>query len=129
MALSPSPPSTPRRYPGFDMNALNVAGRTIALDKEGYLEHLSDWNESVAEALAQRDNIVLTPAHWEILLLLRQFHQRFEHSPPMRILVKSVKQELGEEKGNSIYLLQLFPGSPAKLAARIAGLPRPTHCL
>ena len=111
------------------MNTLIVGNRTLALDKEGYLEELSAWDESVAEALAQRDDITLTAAHWEILNLLRDFYQRFEHSPPMRVLVKSVKQALGEEKGNSIYLLQLFPGSPAKLAARIAGLPRPTHCL
>jgi tRNA 2-thiouridine synthesizing protein E len=111
------------------MQTLIVGERSLALDKEGYLQNLADWDESVAHALAERDNIELTPAHWEILHLLRDFHQRFEHSPPMRVLVKSVKQSLGEDKGNSIYLLQLFPGSPAKLAARIAGLPRPTHCL
>jgi tRNA 2-thiouridine synthesizing protein E len=43
--------------------------------------------------------------------------------------VSLVRRELGEEKGRSVYLLTLFPGSPAKLAARIAGLPRPEHCL
>lgn len=111
------------------MNTLTVGERTIPLDKEGYLQNLADWDESVAAALAERDGITLTPAHWEILRLLRDFHRRFEHSPPMRVLVKSVKQALGEDKGNSIYLMQLFPGSPAKLAARIAGLPRPTNCL
>ncbi|MCZ6459336.1 MAG: TusE/DsrC/DsvC family sulfur relay protein, partial [Gammaproteobacteria bacterium] len=37
--------------------------------------------------------------------------------------------QLGAEKGTSIYLLKLFPGSPAKLLAKIAGLPRPTNCL
>lgn len=111
------------------MPMLSVGERSIPLDKEGNLENLQDWDESVALALARRESIELTPAHWEILLLLRDFHQRFEHSPPMRILVKSARQALGDDKGNSIYLMQLFPGSPAKLAARIAGLPRPTHCL
>jgi tRNA 2-thiouridine synthesizing protein E len=47
----------------------------------------------------------------------------------MRVLVKLVARELGREKGNSLYLLRLFPDSPAKLAAKIAGLPRPTNCL
>jgi tRNA 2-thiouridine synthesizing protein E len=47
----------------------------------------------------------------------------------MRPLVKYIGQRLGKEKGNSIYLLQLFPGSPAKLASKIAGLPRPENCL
>jgi tRNA 2-thiouridine synthesizing protein E len=47
----------------------------------------------------------------------------------MRPLVKQVREQLGEDKANSIYLMQLFPGSPAKLLAKIAGLPRPTNCL
>lgn len=111
------------------MNELKVGDRVIALDKEGYLKNLGDWDEAVAHALALHENIELTAAHWEIIQVLRDFHQRFEHSPPMRILVKSVKQALGEDKGNSIYLMQLFPDSPAKRAARIAGLPRPTNCL
>jgi tRNA 2-thiouridine synthesizing protein E len=111
------------------MNELKVGDRVIALDKEGYLKNLDDWDDAVAHALALHENIELTPAHWEIIQVLRDFHQRFEHSPPMRILVKSVKQALGEDKGNSIYLMQLFPDSPAKRAARIAGLPRPTNCL
>ena len=47
----------------------------------------------------------------------------------MRILVKQVGLQLGKEKGTSLYLLQLFPGSPAKIASKIAGLPKPTNCL
>lgn len=111
------------------MTILHINAQRVALDQEGYLKNLADWNDAVAVALAQRDNIELTAAHWEIIHLLRAFHARFEHSPPMRVLVKAVRQDLGDAKGNSIYLLQLFPGSPAKLAAKIAGLPRPTHCL
>jgi tRNA 2-thiouridine synthesizing protein E len=111
------------------MNVLQIDNRQIGLDKEGFLENLADWSEPVAEALARRDNIELTAAHWEIILALQDFFRQFEHSPPMRVLVKYVKQQLGDDKGNSIYLLQLFPGSPAKLAAKIAGLPRPTNCL
>ncbi len=101
----------------------------LELDKDGYLKNLSDWNEAVAEHLASTVSVQMTPAHWEVILLLRQFYQDTGVSPAMRILVKMVKQGLGPEKGNSIYLLTLFPDSPAKLAAKIAGLPRPTNCL
>lgn len=111
------------------MNVLQIDNRQIALDKEGFLENPADWSEPVAKALAQREQIELTAAHWEIIRALQDFYRQFEHSPPMRVLVKYVKQQLGDDKGNSIYLLQLFPGSPAKLAAKIAGLPRPTNCL
>lgn len=111
------------------MREIHVNGTCIALDKEGYLESLDDWTEEVAEQLAVNEHIELTAQHWEIIRLLRDFHAEFEHAPAMRILVKAVKMKLGESKGNSLYLLSLFPDSPAKRAAKIAGLPRPTNCL
>lgn len=98
-------------------------------DPQGFLLNLSDWNKSIAEALAAQEEITLTEAHWEIITLLRQFYTEFELSPAMRILVRYVKEQMGEDKGNSIYLLSLFPGSPAKIASKIAGLPKPTNCL
>ncbi len=98
-------------------------------DKQGYLLDLSDWNEAVALQIASASGIHLTKEHWEIIELLRDFYNAHEISPPMRPLVKRVRERLGAEKGTSLHLLRLFPGSPAKVAARIAGLPRPTHCL
>ncbi|MBJ7536663.1 TusE/DsrC/DsvC family sulfur relay protein [Marinomonas transparens] len=99
------------------------------LDEEGYLLDLDNWNNKLAEDLAEKENIVLTEAHWEIILLLRDFYQEYEVSPAMRPLVKAVSKKLGPEKGRSIYLMTLFPGSPPKLAAKIAGLPKPANCL
>lgn len=108
---------------------LNIDGRTIALDKDGYLVNLNDWDKEAAKALAAQENILITPAHWEIINLLQEFYREFELSPAMRALVKYTEKKLGPEKGKSIYLLQLFPPSPAKIASKIAGLPRPTNCL
>jgi tRNA 2-thiouridine synthesizing protein E len=100
-----------------------------AFDREGFLRDLQDWTPAVAEQIAGGENIRLTPAHWEILELLRSYYQRFDSSPAMRPLVKWVAQQLGPDKGKSIYLLSLFPGSPAKLGSKIAGLPKPDNCL
>lgn len=108
---------------------VNIGGRDIALDKEGYLINLSDWDQDVAGTLATQENISLTQAHWEIINLLQEFYREFEISPAMRAFVKYTEKKLGPEKGKSIYLLQLFPPSPAKIASKIAGLPRPTNCL
>lgn len=111
------------------MGSMQIEGREIALDKEGYLRELDDWNPAVAEALAQAEGIELTDAHWEVIRLLQDFYREFELSPAMRPLVKYVGQQLGADKGRSIYLMQLFPPSPAKVASKIAGLPKPTNCL
>ena len=109
--------------------ALQLNDKSIAVDKEGFLINLDDWNRQVAEQLASNEHITLTQQHWEIIDLLRQFYQQFELAPAMRPLVKFIGLQLGKEKASSLYLLQLFPGSPAKLAAKIAGLPKPDNCL
>jgi len=111
------------------MNTLNVAGCSLALDKDGYLTDLQDWSEEVAEALARREELELSAEHWEILRLLRDFHAQFQLSPATRPLIKYVALKLGPEKGNSLHLNRLFKGTPAKLAAKLAGLPKPTNCL
>ncbi|WP_024460263.1 TusE/DsrC/DsvC family sulfur relay protein [Marinimicrobium sp. LS-A18] len=109
--------------------SLTVDGKTLNTDKEGYLKDLGDWSPAVAEALASRENITLTAEHWDVIEVLRDFYREFELSPAMRPLVKRVGQKLGADKGRSIYLMKLFPPSPAKIASKIAGLPRPDNCL
>lgn len=100
-----------------------------ARDREGYLQDLEDWNEAVAVALAREVGIELTTEHWDLVHMIRRFYQCYEVAPAMRVLVKHTRDQFGEERGNSLYLMKLFPGSPAKLLAKIAGLPRPTNCL
>ncbi|SFM56312.1 TusE/DsrC/DsvC family sulfur relay protein [Marinobacter zhejiangensis] len=101
-----------------------------ARNNEGFLEDVASWSPDVAVLIAQEDAIELVPEHWEIINFLRDFYHEYDMSPPSnRLFVKAVKDAMGEEKGNSIYLMQLFPGTPAKTACRIAGLPRPTNCL
>jgi tRNA 2-thiouridine synthesizing protein E len=106
-----------------------VSDQAIPTDKDGYLLNLHDWSIVAAEKIAQQEGITLSPQHWEIIHLIRDFYSAFELSPAMRALVKYANAKLGQDKGNSIYLLKLFPGSPPKLAAKIAGLPRPANCL
>lgn len=102
-------------------------------DQEGFLLDLTKWSESIANQIAEAEAIHLHAAHWEIIFLLRNFYQEFQRSPNMRALINYLKKNLDEnsakQKANSIYLLTLFPESPAKLACKIAGLPKPENCL
>ncbi|MCS3470796.1 tRNA 2-thiouridine synthesizing protein E [Pseudomonas sp. JUb42] len=111
------------------MNVLTLDTRQIALDKDGFLQDLNDWSMDVAQALAVREGIDLSPAHIEILELLRGFYAEFQLSPATRPLIKYAALKLGVEKGNSMHLNRLFNGTPAKLAAKLAGLPKPTNCI
>ena len=110
-------------------NYLQLVNGKVAIDREGFLKDLSDWNAEVAVALAQQESISLGPSHWEILNLLRVFYQRHQMSLASRALVSLVRRELGADKGTSIHLMKLFQGSAAKMANKIAGLPKPDNCL
>lgn len=98
-------------------------------DKEGYLRDHSAWNETLAADIATASGITLTPAHWEILHAVRRFYAQYELSPATRPLLKYLGRELGVAKSGSIYVMQLFPGTPAKTIAKIAGLPKPANCI
>lgn len=121
-------------YRGINMNDQILyryldSSKKIQLDPEGYLVDQKQWDNNVARLLAKDDGLDLTDQHWEIIQVVRDFYARYEMAPAMRPLVKATKQALGDEKGRSVYLMSLFPGSPPKRIARIAGLPKPTNCL
>lgn len=92
------------------------------------MKDLSDWSTEVAIQLAESESITLTDNHWEIIDLIRDFYSRYRISPTMRVLVRQVRDKLGQEKGRSVYLLTLFPDNPLKLLSKIAGLPKPPNC-
>lgn len=101
----------------------------IDVDSDGFLlDHLK-WSDEIAEQLANNEGLTLSPEHWQLIQLIRQFYAEFGLSPAMRPLAKYIKLHLGADKAKSIYLMQLFPQSPAKYLAKIAGLPRPENCL
>ncbi len=103
--------------------------KEIETDNEGYLKNSADWSKPLAESIAQREAITLTPEHWQVIYFVRDFYTEFNTSPAIRMLVKAMAKKFGEEKGNSRYLFRLFPEGPAKQATKIAGLPKPAKCL
>ncbi len=111
------------------MPNIDVAGKAIETDEEGYLVNLSDWTEDVANEIAKVENIDMSESHWEVVNFLREYYEEFQIAPAVRVLTKAIGKKLGPEKGNSQYLYELFPYGPAKQACKIAGLPKPTGCV
>lgn len=108
---------------------IELAGKTIPVDKAGYLLNVEDWHPALAQLLAQTEEIELTESHWEVVNFVREFYLEYNTSPAMRALVKAMQLKFGPEKGNSRYLFRLFKKGPAKQATKIAGLPKPAKCL
>ncbi|MFA7269644.1 MAG: TusE/DsrC/DsvC family sulfur relay protein [Sterolibacterium sp.] len=111
------------------MGTIEVNGKALETDEEGYLTTLDDWSEDVAKFIAQQENVDMTPNHWEVVNFLREYYNEFQIAPAVRVLTKSIGKKLGADKGNSQYLYELFPYGPAKQACKIAGLPKPTGCV
>ncbi len=109
--------------------ALNVAGKQLETTDQGFLLDYKDWSETVAVELALAEKIELTDAHWEIVLFIRNYYLQFKHLPNARVFTKAIKNQFGEDKGNSRYLHKLFPQGPLKFACKIAGIPKPPTCL
>lgn len=109
--------------------SIEVNGKVLETDEEGYLANLNDWEPGVAEAMAKEDDLDLTDEHWDIINFLREYYEEYQIAPAVRVLTKAVGKKLGKEKGNSKYLYSLFPYGPAKQACRYAGLPKPTGCV
>ena len=119
---------------GFNLNqekkmALEVNGKQIEVDEEGYLSNLNDWEKDIATIMAKEDDIELGDDHWEIINFLREYYEEYQIAPAVRVLTKAVGKKLGKDKGNSKYLYELFPYGPGKQACKFAGLPKPTGCV
>ncbi|MCP5161909.1 MAG: TusE/DsrC/DsvC family sulfur relay protein [Hahellaceae bacterium] len=98
-------------------------------DSEGYLVDLHQWTPDIARMIAAEHDIELGKEHLEVILLLREFYNEYSLTPAVRVFIKHIGNSLGQDKGNSLYLMKLFPGTPMKLACLIGGLPKPTNCL
>ena len=94
-----------------------------------YLSSLPSWSVERAHQLASEEGILIEESHIEVLMVARDFFSAYGFSPSMRPLCKVVTEQLGVEKGRSLYLNKLFSGSPAKLVAKLAGLPKPKNCI
>jgi tRNA 2-thiouridine synthesizing protein E len=105
------------------MSTMTIAATDVELNDEGFFVHPDQWTEAMAPALAQREGIdELTEAHWQVIRFMRSEYLAKGSGPTVRVLGKSSGVSIKE-------LYQLFPKGPAKIAAKIAGIPKPRGCI
>jgi tRNA 2-thiouridine synthesizing protein E len=112
-------------YPSMQTRTLEVEGRPVTVDSEGYLVYPRDWSEAFARAEAAAEGLTLTDEHWEVIRFLRQFYAGHGLQAAVREMVKHFREAWGAERGTSRYLHAIFPnGGPQKQGNRLAGLLR-----
>lgn len=107
---------------------LDIDGKTILLSEAGWLEDLSEWSEPVAYGIAKNENVELTPEHWDIINLAREYFEEYGSVAEPRVFSKLMKEKFGVERSSQQYIYSLFPYGLIKSANKIAGLPRPKGC-
>ena len=99
------------------------------LDQDGHLVDYTIWNEEVAQQLAERLEIELSPWHFEVLTAVRQFYAQFGHAPSTRPLIKFLMKTVSPEINNAILQEKFNTGLVARHLSRLAGVPKPANCL
>jgi len=105
------------------MTTAVIADTSVELDAEGFVTDPGQWNERIAGQIARANGIpVLTDRHWLVVRFMRDRYLKTGSAPSIRLL--------GKESGVSVKeLYELFPKGPAKLAAKIGGIPKPRGCI
>jgi TusE/DsrC/DsvC family sulfur relay protein len=105
------------------MPTTTIAGVDVAVNDDGFFEHPDEWTKDIAVEIAMLEGIdPLTPQHWQVIDFMRKEYFEKGTGPSVRALGKTSGVSVKE-------LYQLFPKGPAKLAAKIAGIPKPRSCV
>jgi tRNA 2-thiouridine synthesizing protein E len=100
-----------------------IASHAVEINEEGFFVHPEEWTEEMVPELAAREGIEeLTDAHWAVIRFMRREWLDKGTGPTVRVLGKTSGVSVKE-------LYELFPKGPAKVAARIAGIPKPRGCI
>jgi TusE/DsrC/DsvC family sulfur relay protein len=104
------------------MTTALIADVPVEVDAEGFLSRPEQWNEQIGEQIARENAIELTPRHWQVVMFMRERYLTTGTAPTIRAL--------GKESGVPVKeLYELFPKGPAKLAAKVGGIPKPQGCI
>ena len=104
---------------------VEVNGKRIATDSEGYLVDRDQWSEDFAREQARREGLALTPEHWELIRFLRDFYAEHGVQAQVRVMIRHFTEAWGPERGSNHHLHEMFPrGGPQKQGNRLAGLLR-----
>lgn len=95
---------------------------TVEFDDEGFLARAEDWSPELAFEIAEVLDLELTERHWLVINFARSEFEGTGEAPTLRKITKETPVSTKE-------LYKLFPGGPAKIAAKISGLKKPTGCI
>jgi TusE/DsrC/DsvC family sulfur relay protein len=107
---------------------LEVNGRNIKTDVQGFLAHLDEWDEEFTMEQAKRDGVKLYNDHWELIYYFREYYEENMANPTMRTLIRDLgakNKQFHDQKAYEKHIYNLFPTDPVHEICKLAGLPLP----
>ena len=105
------------------MSMVELGGKQVEVDEDGFIQDPENWDEAVAASLAKTEGLEeLGENHWKLVNYLRDYYMEYSMAPMIRKLCKQTGFSLKE-------VYEMFPSGPAKGACKVAGLPKPTGCV
>lgn len=102
---------------------MDIDGKDIQFDQEGFMIDPTLWNEDVASAIAREEGIdICTEQHWSVVNFIRDHWKEHDLAPTVRMICKECGVSVRE-------IYRLFTSGPARGACRVAGLPKPDGCV
>lgn len=104
------------------MNTRMVAGKEIEFGEDGFMVNHDQWDENVAQELANEIGIELSSDHWQVINFVLDDYATQGDAPTIRRI-----KNVGGIPTKQLY--DLFPKGPAKKVAYVAGLKKPSGCI
>jgi len=99
------------------LDTIELKGKKIAVDEEGYLVNFDDWDDAVATALAGREGLPdLTGDKLAALRFIREYYKKYNYFPILNAVCKNIHKPKNCVQEDFINAL---------LAWKLAGLPMP----
>lgn len=95
---------------------------TVDFDDDGFMVDDTAWSKEIGQAIAEALEVQLSARHWAVIDFARADFESSGEPPTLRRITQQTDVSMKE-------MYQLFPDGPAKLAANIAGLKKPTGCI
>ena len=112
---------------------ININGKIIATDEEGYLLNHNDWNFEVQEALLKQHksegNKFSTDKMQDLIVYFRDYYLKYKIQPSLYKMALTL-EKVQEYKSCQLcsdmnYLYRLFPHGPIRMLFKLSGLQNP----
>jgi len=105
------------------LHRVEIKGKSVELNRYGYLENYELWNEEIALILAKDEGLKLNPCHWQAIYFIRDYFSKYEVPPSQKVLLREIGHDLKSVKCTRKMLDDFFPAGRCDIACKIAGLP------